>query len=237
MYVHCDSRGSSRPARTCSLGCNYLRQAQGLKGLSPQIFMDLLLACMGGRKCSCWYKAIYLGFQKWIHEGFAGEVVYSWNKKKHVLLTRLQDGHTNYFIIQINSSITHSLLCNPSSPVQNSHGLLLLMGFLHACLIFTACSRAWVAGTSCQMWAGKRPVRRCILAQYGPWPSHYTDWTAAQYHWLGLGTYSIASESSDCPAIPPAKTPRQHCGNLLLYQETVLSSSWQFLKVPLSQPL
>jgi hypothetical protein len=70
-------------------------------------------------------------------------MIYSRNKKKHVLLWQY-NRYKNYFTTIIILSSLILCLSQPSTSVQNSHGLLLLMGCLLACLIPTVPVRAWV---------------------------------------------------------------------------------------------
>jgi hypothetical protein len=114
-------------------------------------------------------------------------VIYSWNKKIHVLyFLWWPGGYEDYFTTTIIFTITHSLPQPAFLPIQNTRGLLLLMGCLLACLIPTVPLRAWVGLRPFQLlgaggggWV-ECPLRVHLLSQCGPELSHYTDWASVQ---------------------------------------------------------
>ncbi len=99
-------------------------------------------------------------------------------------ITDYKGGHKNYVTTTMIFSITHSLL---STPVQNSHDLLLLMSCLPASLIPSVPLWAWVGRQPCQMRGQTSPVCLCVPTKFGPGPSQCTEWTDAYSPQLGPG--------------------------------------------------
>ncbi len=85
--------------------------------------------------------------------------VFSWNKKKCVLLTHLQPNLSRTALLLILSSITQSLP-QPAFHIQPvSRGLLFLIGCLHTCLILTA------PGSLSRLMS----LARCGVGEYALW--------------------------------------------------------------------
>ncbi len=159
--------------------------------------------------CSRQCKAIHLRFQQRIQAHLVVAVIYPWNKEKNMYFPenyragKKQRLHKNYF------AFPHSLP-QPAriAVVSSSWGAAstLASSLLPLESFGTLASLARCGAKEC-------PVYLQVFAHYGPWPRHYTSWTAIHSLLSGLGTDPIMLKSSTCPASPSAEAHHQYHGN------------------------